>query len=113
MTVRIVVDSTSDIGLERAAQHGITVVPVTVRFGDQEFRDGVDISAARFHSMLANSTVLPNTAAPSIGTFEETYRRIIADGASSILCVTLRVPKLSELGRCSQARDPNGTHTHC
>ena len=44
MTVRIVTDSTSDLPPALASEYGIAVVPLTVRFGDEEFLDGVDIT---------------------------------------------------------------------
>ena len=51
--VKIIVDSTSDIPQEEAARLGITVVPLTVRFGEEEFRDGVDLLPAEFFTRLA------------------------------------------------------------
>jgi DegV family protein with EDD domain len=73
VTVKIVTDSCSDIPREEAKQLGITVVPVYVRFGDEVYRDGVDIDSHEFHRRLATSSVHPSTAAPSPGDFAKVY----------------------------------------
>ncbi len=48
MTIKIVTDSGSDITQKQAEQLGITVVPVYLRFGDEVYRDGVDIDSDEF-----------------------------------------------------------------
>jgi DegV family protein with EDD domain len=85
MSVRIVVDSTSDIPAERAERLGITIVPEIVLFGDEAFLDGVDLDGPGFYRKLAASRVMPTTSAPSPAQFEETYRRVIEAGATGIL----------------------------
>lgn len=87
--IRIVADTASDLPPEVAAQHGIDLVPLTVRFGTEELVDRRDLSPADFWSRLATSAVLPETAAPSPGAFEEAYRRAAADGAEGVVCVTI------------------------
>jgi DegV family protein with EDD domain len=77
MTVRIVTDSTCDLPPELVARYGITVVPLFVRFGQDIFRDGVDLSADEFYTRLTTSKSLPTTSAPSPGIFAETYQRLI------------------------------------
>jgi len=49
MTIKIVTDSTSDLSPQVAQELGITVVPVYVRFGEQVYRDGVDINQDEFY----------------------------------------------------------------
>jgi DegV family protein with EDD domain len=73
LTVKIVTDSCSDIPREEAKRLGIAVVPVYVRFGDEVYRDGVDIDSDEFHRKLATSSVHPSTAAPSPGDFAQAY----------------------------------------
>jgi DegV family protein with EDD domain len=85
MSVRIVADSTADIPHARAERLGIEVVPETVLFGDQAYLDGIDLDGPTFYKKLATSPVMPTTSAPSPGLFEETYRRVVRAGASSIL----------------------------
>ena len=73
MTVKIVTDSCSDLPQEEAKQLGITVVPVYLRFGDEVYRDGVDIDSREFYRKLVTSSVHPSTAAPSPGDFAKVY----------------------------------------
>jgi len=73
MTVKIVTDSGSDITQEEAKKLGITVVPVYLRFGDEVYRDGVDIDCDEFYHKLVTSPVHPSTAAPSPGDFARVY----------------------------------------
>lgn len=77
--VKIVVDSTADLPSEVTAELSITVVPCLLRFGNQVFREGVDISRAEFFARLRTDPHFPSTAAPAPGIFEETYRRLAAE----------------------------------
>lgn len=87
MAVRILVDSTADIPPERARELGITVAPLTVLFGEESFRDGVDLDGRAFYERLAKSSVTPTTSTPPPGLFEEYYRKLISDGATGILAI--------------------------
>ena len=89
MTVRIVTDSSCDLPQAMADALGIRIVPLTVRFGDTEYIDRTTITATEFWSKCAASAALPETAAPSQGNFEETYRSLAAEGATAIVVVAL------------------------
>jgi DegV family protein with EDD domain len=78
--VRIVTDSTADLTKEQQQAAGISVVPLNVHFGDQVFRDHVDLTSDEFFHRLKASPQLPRTSQPSVGVFEETYRRLREDG---------------------------------
>ena len=52
-------------------------MPLTVRFGDEELRDGVDIDAPRFYERLRTSTVNPTTSQPTPGDFSEVYAKLL------------------------------------
>lgn len=52
MSFSIFIDSTADIPVERAKEMGIGVVPLTVRFGQQEYKDGIDLTPASFFEKL-------------------------------------------------------------
>ena len=86
--VRIVTDSTADLTPEQQRAAGITVVPLNVHFGDQVFRDHVDLSADEFFRRLKASSQLPRTSQPSVGAFEEAYRTLL-DGGDEIVSVHL------------------------
>ena len=76
MTIAVVTDSTSDLSKELAEQYGITVVPLFVHFGNEAYRDGVDITAAEFYERLQSGNVFPTTSAPSAGAFIDVYREL-------------------------------------
>ena len=84
MTVRIVTDSCSDIPQEEAKQLGISVVPVYVRFGDEVYRDGVDIDSREFYHKLVTSSVHPSTAAPSPGDFAKVYEEVAQEAGEIV-----------------------------
>ena len=88
--VAIVTDSTADIPPGVAAAAGLRVVPLYVTFGAEEFRVGVDLSTEQFwERMLATDAPFPTTAAPSPGTFQETFEGLFAEGADAIVCPVL------------------------
>jgi DegV family protein with EDD domain len=87
--IRVVTDSACDLPQALADQHGIEIVPLTIRFGDEELVDRRDLSPKEFWARSAESPVLPETAAPSAGAFEEVYKRLAGEGADGIVCVTL------------------------
>ena len=80
MVVRIVTDSTADLTKEQQQAAGITVVPLNVHFGDQVFRDHVDLTADEFFRRLKASAQLPRTSQPAVGVFEEAYRTLRQNG---------------------------------
>lgn len=89
MAVRVVTDSASDLPPDVCEQLGIEVVPLTIRFGDREYVDRKELSTEAFWEQLASSPVLPETAAPSVGAFEEAFRSLHDAGADGIVCVNL------------------------
>jgi len=89
MAVRIVTDSSSDLTDDEVASHGIEVVPLSIRFGDQEFEDRTQLTVEAFYEKLAASPVLPETAAPAPGQFEAAFRRQQAAGADAVVCINL------------------------
>lgn len=75
--VRIVTDSTADLPAALASELDIAVVPCQVRFGQQSYRDGVDLTANQFFEKLAQSAELPTTSQPVVSDFVETYHRLL------------------------------------
>jgi DegV family protein with EDD domain len=89
MAVRVVTDSACDLPPEMCEKLGIEVVPLTIRFGDREYVDRKELSSDEFWRQLSSAAVLPETAAPSVGAFEETFRKLHDEGADGIVCVNL------------------------
>jgi DegV family protein with EDD domain len=77
--IHIVTDSTSDIPAPELDGLPVTVVPLSVEFGGEVFRDGIDISRGEFLDRL-RSGAIPTTSQPSVGTFQEIYQRLTDDG---------------------------------
>ncbi len=87
MTVRIVTDSTCDIPADAVTELGITVVPQGLLFGDEELRDGVDITSDQFFKRLQREDITPTTTQPAPGVFKGIYEQLIADGATAIVSI--------------------------
>lgn len=102
--VKIVVDSTADIPPELCQTFDIHVVPLQVRFGDEAFRDGVDITKDQFYQRLVTSTVLPTTSTPPPGAFVEVYERL-AQETDAILSIHLSGKLSSTVRVARQAAD--------
>ena len=89
MTVRVVTDSACDLPQELVDELRIEIVPLTIRFGAEEFVDRVELSADAFWDRLRSSHDLPETAAPSAGAFEACFRKLVDGGANGIICINL------------------------
>jgi DegV family protein with EDD domain len=79
LAVRIVTDSTADLPPQFAHALGISVVPLSVIFGEEVFREGVEISHDLFYDKLINGKELPTTSAPSVGDFLEVYEPLLKE----------------------------------
>lgn len=86
--IGIVTDSSCDLPADVARRHGIRVVPLTVRFGDEALVDGVDLDPAGFWRRLDGSARLPETAAPSPGAFIDAFGQAGAVGGIVCICIS-------------------------
>ncbi|MGD9115739.1 MAG: DegV family protein [Dehalococcoidia bacterium] len=87
MTVKIITDSLGDLPAELVKELGITIIPLTVHFGDEVYRDGVDIDTARFYEKLLKSRVAPTTRISSLGVYVQTFDKL-AEETDQILVIT-------------------------
>ena len=101
VVVRVVTDSACDLTDDEITTHGIEVVPLSIRFGDKEFTDRVELSVDQFYSTMAESEHLPETAAPAPGAFEAAFRKQAEAGADEIVCLNLSYA-LSATGQSAQ-----------
>lgn len=97
MNVRIVVDSTADVSDEIRAK--LSVVPLTVHFGEQEYVDGITINHKQFYEMLVETDVLPTTSQPSPEAFAQVFRQA-QEAGEQVVALTV-ASKLS--GTCQSA----------
>ncbi|MGD1013274.1 MAG: DegV family protein [Acidimicrobiales bacterium] len=87
--IRVVTDSACDLPEDIARRLDIDIVSLTIRFGDQEYVDRVDLTPSAFWAKCKSSKTLPETAAPSPGAFQAAYERAKADGCDGVLVLTL------------------------
>jgi len=88
MTLKIVTDSLSDITSDIADELGITVVPVYVRFGEEVYRDRVEITTEEFYRRLVSDATFPSTTQPTPNDFLEVYEKLSKE-ADEILVINL------------------------
>lgn len=78
--LHVVTDSTADLPSDVVRRYGITVVPLSVLFEQQVFKDGIDLHPDQFYKRLQSSPKLPTTSPPSRGEFKEAYSRLVGTG---------------------------------
>jgi DegV family protein with EDD domain len=104
MTVKIVTDTLCDITGDLATQLGITTVPLYVRFGEEVYRDRVDITSEDFYRRLINEPKLPSTTQPTPNDFSEVYAKL-ADKTDEILVITVSSKLSGTFSSATQAKD--------
>lgn len=105
MTVRIVTDSTVDLQPEEAKTLGITIVPLTVFFGEEAYLDNVELDNASFYSKLQTSKELPRTSQPPPASFHAAFTLLIEEGADGIISVHLSAKLSGTYQSACTARD--------
>ena len=88
MMVKIVTDSCSDITPELAEKLGVTVVPLYVQFGDDVYRDNIDLATEEFYRKLAESKVIPTTSAVTPDFFAQLFSKL-GEETTEILTIIL------------------------
>ena len=82
--ISIMTDSTADLGRELVARYGVTVVPLAVVFGQDAYRDGVDIDTKRLFELVEQNKQLPKTSSPSPEVFRSVFEEAVADGGQAL-----------------------------
>jgi DegV family protein with EDD domain len=111
MAVRIVTDSTCDLPPALAQEHGISVVPLTVFFGEEAFLDGIEVTPDDFYDRLKAAPHVPKTSQPSAELFQETYREAAANG-DEIVSIHLSSKMSGTLNAASVAREAVSPDIH-
>lgn len=83
MNVKIIIDSTSDT-CETVRKH-CAVVPLTVRFGETEYIDGVAITHTEFYEKLVESDTLPTTSQATPDAFAQEFRKVVDAGQKAVV----------------------------
>ncbi|MBP3301421.1 MAG: DegV family protein [Clostridia bacterium] len=97
MKTRIIADSTADLLPEIKAR--VQVVPLTLRFGDEEFVDGVDIDHKTFYEKLVESDVLPTTSQATPDAFLRVFEQIPSGEGAVVITLSSKFS-----GTCQSAR---------
>jgi DegV family protein with EDD domain len=87
--VHIVTDSACDLTDQLVKEHNVIVVPLTIRFGTDEYEDRRQLSPAEFWDRCRGKGDLPATAAPSPGAFQAAFAQAADEGAEAVLCLTI------------------------
>ena len=102
--VQIVTDSTADLPSDLVQSYGIAVVPLTVAFGKEVYRDRVDIQPGQFYKMLTQKKAHPVSSPPSAADFAERYREWLAQGHEVVsLHISSKLSKTFEHARSAAA----------
>jgi DegV family protein with EDD domain len=102
--IQVVTDSACDLTPSMADDRGIRVVPLTIRFGDEELVDRHELSGKEFWDRVVTGPHMPETAAPSPGAFRQAYIDAAESGHDAVICVTLS----SRLSATFQAASTGG-----
>ena len=107
MTVKVITDSTSDLPPALVEQLGVTVVPANVHFGEEVYRDGVEITGDEFYRRLVASSRLPTTSQPTPGDFLSAYEEV-GQTTDEIISVHVSAKLSGTLNSAAQAREEYG-----
>lgn len=86
--IKIIVDSASDVEQDEADELGISLIPMKVRFGDEEYSDGINLTHKEFFEKLIESAELPQTSQINEYSWEEKFKELTADG-SEVIAITI------------------------
>lgn len=87
--IAIVTDSTCDLPADWIKKYQITVVPMTLIFGNETFLDGIQITAGEFYERLSKKPIHPSTSQPSPEIFLEVFKKAAAEGAEAIVALVI------------------------
>lgn len=88
MSIKLIVDSASDIDKNEADKRGIILIPMEISFGNETYLDGVNLSHNEFFEKLVEGDIFPKTSQINEFRFEEEFKKASADG-SDVICITM------------------------
>lgn len=83
--VKIITDSTSDLSLEIMQKYNIAIVPLYVYFGEDGYRDGVDLIPQQLFEIVKEKGALPRTAAPAPYDYIKSFQEYIDQGQDIVV----------------------------
>ena len=88
MAIRIIVDSSADMEEGYARAHDITIIPMTIAFGSEQYAEGVDLSREEFFERLVETDDLPRTSQIPPMVFQDLFQEAV-DAGDEVVCITL------------------------
>lgn len=88
-TIALITDSTCDLPPALREQYAINVVPLSIIWGNEQLRDGVDIQPDAFYARLVADPTYPTTSQPTPQDFLNVYERVQRQGAKEIVAITI------------------------
>ncbi len=107
MSVKIITDTASDFPL--GADQRVVMLPLTVTFGNQQYKDIYELSHEQFYEKLAEADELPSTAQANPAAFEEAYKKIVADGDEAVVITISSLLSGTYQSACIAAEDYSDT----
>lgn len=89
MAVKLIIDAGCDLNVQQAEALGVILIPMTIHFGEEEYRSGVNLSHEDFYQKLTSSKELPTTSQPTPYDFETVYQTVKDNGDEAVvLCIS-------------------------
>ena len=107
-SIRVVTDSACDLSDSLLAELGVGMVPLRVRFGDEELVDREELTTKEFWARNALGGALPETSAPSPGAFCRAFEQMAEEGATGVVCVVLSSRLSATIEAARQAASETG-----
>ena len=105
MSIRIITDSTVDA--DASYTENFSIVPLTVTFGEEEYKDGIDLTKQDFYKKLESSDILPKTSQASPDTFAQVFKSLGKDEEAIVITVTSRLSGTYQSARIAAEDYPN------
>ena len=102
--VKILTDSSCDLSLERCAELGVEMLPITVNFGEDSYRANLDLSTGEFYEKLTAAAELPKTAQITPAYFEKIFQEYV-DGGDEVVCLLISSKMSGTLQSATVAKD--------
>ena len=112
MAIRIIVDSSADMEEGYARAHDITIIPMTIAFGSEQYAEGVDLSREEFFERLVETDELPRTSQIPPMVFQDLFQEAV-DAGDEVVCITLSSGLISCRSICSSAISENVPISFC
>lgn len=103
MSIKIITDSGSEMTREEAEQRGVILMPITVRFGEDEYQAGFNLTNNEFYDKLVETDTFPKTSAIAPGIYDEVFSEIQENGDEAIyICLSSGLSGTMQSARIAQ-----------